>query len=166
MDEHEIGGGAGTAGRRGNRVAAIVLAGVLLAVGIVLGYFCVQNANRYWEANHPPGDADLVTATVTRVDTEELCGQTSPTHHNCTTEVDGLDVVLADGSSHHVHAHAVFSPGEEVEAFQDGDGDWQVQGSFTKGWVLRTAGFTGLGAVALLGLAGGSLRPPRRTSAE
>jgi hypothetical protein len=80
--------------------------------------------------------------------------------------VDGLDVVLADGSSHHVPADAVFSPGEEVEAFQDGDGDWQVKGSFTKGWALRAAGFTGLGAVALLGLAGGSLWPLRGTSAE
>lgn len=138
-----------------------VLAGVLVAVAAVLGFFSVQNTTRWWEANHPPSGANLVPATVLEVETEELCGRTSKSTSRCTTEVDGLVIETADGASHRVHAHAVFSPGDEVEAFRDGDGDWQVDGAFTSSWFARTAGFTGLGALLMLGLAIGALRPPK-----
>ena len=150
---------------RGTRIAGVVLLLVLLAVGVLLAWFAVQNANRYWEANHPPEGAELTSATVTAVDTEDFCGRTSKSSTRCVTEVDGLDIRVADGASHHVPAHAVFSPGDEVEAFQDGDGDWQVKGAFTKGWAVRTVGATGIGALAILLLVGASLRP-RRVSAE
>ena len=55
----------------------------------------------------------------------------------------------------------VFSPGDEVEAFQDTDGDWRVKGAFTGSWAVRTVGLTGLGAVVMLVLAGANLRPGR-----
>lgn len=142
---------------RENLVGRLAPAAVLLAVAGVLGFFAVQNANRYWEANHPPDGAEVVDATVTQVDTEEVCGSASRSGVTCTTEVDGLDFVLADGTSHHSHAHAVFSPGDQVRAFQDSDGDWQVKGSFTKGWAARTVGFTAAGAIALTVIAVGSL---------
>ena len=145
----------------GQAIGRIVMLVVLLGVAGVLGFFCVQNATRYWEANHPPEGAELIDVTVTRVVTEEVCGRTSKSTSNCTTEVDGLEFVTPDGETQHVDAHAVFSPGDTVQAFKDGDGDWQVEGSFTKGWVARTAGFTGLGALAFLGLAVGSLRKPK-----
>jgi hypothetical protein len=103
----------------------------------------------------PPCDGDLVVATIINVDTEEFCGRTSKSF----SEVDGLEIRLADGSSHHVHAHAVFSPGDEVKAFQDSDGDCQVKGSFTKGWAARTVGATGVGAFAFFVIAGASQRP-------
>jgi hypothetical protein len=145
----------------GQRVAKVVMMLVLLGVAGVLGFFCVQNASRYWEANHPPDDAELVAVTVAQVDTEEVCGRTSKSTSHCTTEVDGLEFVTPDGKTRHVDAHAVFSPGDEVKAFQDSDGDWQVKGAFTKGWAARTAGFTGLGALIFLVLAVASLRPTR-----
>jgi hypothetical protein len=146
---------------RGQSIAKVVMFLVLLGVAGVLAFFCVQNANRYWEANHPPDDAELVDVTVLQVETEELCGRTSKSTSSCTTEVDGLEFVTPDGETRHVDAHAVFSPGDEVQAFQDSDGDWQVKGSFTKGWAARTAGFTGIGALVFLVLAVGSLRPAR-----
>ena len=151
---------------RSSRIGGIVLALILVAVGGVLAYFAVQNANRYWEDSHAPDDAVAVKATVTRVDTEEVCGRTSKSTSHCSTEVDGLQIELADGSSHHVHAHAVFSPGDKVSAFQDGDGDWQVVGAFTKGWAVRTVGATGLGALALFFIAIASLRPRKETPSE
>lgn len=146
-------------------VARLVLAGVLLAAAGVCGFFAVQNANRWWEANHPPAGAEIVPATVTQVDTEDVCGRTSKSTSTCTTEVDGLDIALADGSTHHAHAHAVFSPGETVKAFRDSDGDWQVKGSFTKTWAARTVGFTALPAIALLVIAVASLLPSRNRKA-
>ena len=142
-------------------VGRVIVVLVLLAVGALLAFFATQNANRYWESSHPPDGAELVSATVTEVDTEEVCGRTTRTTSSCTSEVDGLEVQLSDGSSHHVHAHAVFSPGDQVEAFQDSDGDWQVEGAFTKSWAIRKAGATGLGAVAMLVLVGATLRPGR-----
>jgi hypothetical protein len=148
----------------GQAIGKMVMALVLLSVGGVLAFFCVQNVNRYWESSHPPGDARMVDVTVTTVETEEVCGRTSKSTSTCTTEVDGLEFVSPDGETQHVHAHAVFSPGDEVEAFQDSDGDWQVKGAFTKTWVARTAGFTGLGALAFLVLTIGSLRKPKATT--
>ncbi len=97
-------------------IGRIVLLVILLAAGGVLAFFAFQNANRYWEANHVPEGAELVPATVIDVDTEEVCGRTTRSTSSCTSEVDGLEIRLGDGSSHHVHAHAVFSPGDEVEA--------------------------------------------------
>jgi hypothetical protein len=146
---------------RGRSMGTVILALVLFAVGGLLAFFCVQNVNRYWEANHPPDDAELVDVTVVEVVTEDVCGRTSKSTSRCTTEVDGLEFVTPDGQSRHADAHAVFSPGDEVEAFQDSDGDWQVKDSFTTSWVARTAGFTGLGALALFVLAIGSLRKPK-----
>lgn len=145
----------------GQAIGKLVMALVLLAVGGVLAFFCVQNVNRYWESNHRPDDAELVDVTVVEVVTEEVCGRTSKSTSRCTTEVDGLEFVTPDGETQHADAHAVFSPGDEVEAFQDSDGDWQVKGAFTKSWVARTAGFTGLGALAFLVLTVGSLRKPK-----
>jgi hypothetical protein len=150
----------------GQAIGKLVMALILLGVGAVLAFFCVQNVNRYWEANHPPDDAELIEVTVVTVETEEVCGRTSKSTSNCTTEVDGLEFVTPDGETQHVDAHAVFSPGDEVEAFQDSDGDWQVTGSFTKSWVARTGGLTGLGALAFLVLTIGSLRSRRETPAE
>ena len=150
----------------GQTIGKLVMALVLLAVGGVLAFFCVQNVNRYWEANHPQGDAELVDVTVVTVETEEVCGRTSKSTSNCTTEVDGLEFVTPDGETRNADAHAVFSPGDEVKAFQDSDGDWQVKGSFTKSWVARTAGFTGLGALALLAMTIGTLRPKRAAPTE
>ena len=140
-----------------------VLLLILVALAAVLTYFAVQNATRYWEANHPPDGVEFTRATVTAVDTEELCGRTSKSTSRCVTEVDGLDIETADGSSHHVHAHAVYSPGDEVEAFEDGDGDWQVQGAFTRGWAVRTVGATGVAALVVLVIIAAHLRPRRRT---
>jgi hypothetical protein len=145
----------------GQAIGKLVMALVLLGVAGVLAFFCVQNANHYWEANHPPDDAQLVDVTVVTVVTEDVCGRTSKSTSRCTTEVDGLEFVTPDGETQHADAHAVFSPGDEVEAFQDSDGDWQVKGSFTKSWVARTAGLTGLGALAFLALTVGSLRKPK-----
>ena len=144
---------------RKSMAGQIIVTLILLAVGALLAFFSIQNANRYWESSHPPDGAELVAATVVEVNTEEVCGRTTRSTSSCTSEVDGLEIGLSDGSSHHVHAHAVFSPGDEVEAFQDTEGDWQVQGAFTGSWVARTAGLTGLGAVAMLVLAGANLRP-------
>lgn len=149
---------------RGRPVGKIVMAVLLLAAAAVLGFFAAQNANRYWEANHPPHGVELLPATVTEVDTEEVCGRTSKSTARCTTEVDGLDFTLPDGTSQHSHAHATYSPGDQVEAFQDSDGDWQVQGSFTKTWAARTVGFTTAGALLFLVLGGGMLLPARGES--
>jgi len=146
---------------RQSTIGRIIVCLLLLAVGALLAFFATQNANRYWESSHPPDGAELLPATVIEVDTEELCGRTTRTASSCTSEVDGLEIRRSDGSSHHVHAHAVFSPGDEVEAFQDTDGDWQVKGAFTGPWAVRTVGLTGLGAVAMLVLVGANLRPGR-----
>lgn len=143
-------------------IAQGVMALVLLGVAGLLAFFCVQNVNRYWESTHPPAGAEVVDATVVRVVTEEVCGRTSRSTSRCTTEVDGLDFVTPDGETRHSDAHAVFSPGDTVEAFRDDDGDWQVRDSFTTTWVARTAGFTGLGALVFLVLAGATLRPAQR----
>ena len=154
---------------RKSTIGRIIVALILLAVGALLAFFATQNANRYWESSHPPDGTELVPATVVEVDTEEVCGRTTRSTSSCTSEVDGLDIRLSDGSLHHVHAHAVFSPGDEVEAFQDTDGDWQVKGAFTGSWAARTVGLTGLGAVAMLVLVGANLRhgrglPSRKSS--
>lgn len=147
-------------------IARLVMAALLLTVAGLLGFFAVQNANRYYESNYPPDDAEKVAATVIGVETEDLCGRTSRTTSRCTTEVDGLDVQLPDGETVTTHAHAVFSIGDEVTAFQDSDGDWQVEGSFTTGWVARTFGFTAAGAIAFLVLAFVFIRDWRRGSPE
>src|SRR5688500_8574144 len=96
----------------GQAIGRIVMLLVLLGVAGVLGFFCVQTTNRYWEANHPPDGADLIDVTVTTVVTEELCGRTSKSTTSCTTEVDGLEFVTPDGETQQVDAHAVFSPGD------------------------------------------------------
>ena len=131
-------------------VGRLVMPVILLGLAGVLGFFAVQNANRYYEANYPPDDAETMTATVLAVETEDVCGQTSRSTRRCTTEVHGLDVRLPDGETVSTDAHAVFSIGDEVTAFQDSDGDWQVEDSFTTGWVARTFGFTAAGALILL----------------
>jgi len=131
-------------------IGRLVMTAIFLGLAGVLGFFAVQNANRYYEANYPPDGADTVDATVLSVETEEVCGQTSKSTRRCTTEVDGLDILLPDGETVSTDAHAVFSPGDTVEAFQDSDGDWQVEDSFTKGWVARTFGFTAAGSIAFL----------------
>ncbi len=143
-------------------VGRLVLPVILLGVAGVLGFFAIQNANRYYEANYPPDDAEKVTATVLGVETEDVCGRTSRTTSKCTTEVDGLDIELPDGQTESTDAHAVFSIGDEVTAFQDSDGDWQVEDSFTTGWFARTFGFTAAGALIFLVLAGFGLRDALR----
>ena len=59
-----------------------------------------------------------------------------------------------------------FSRGDTVEAFQDSDGDWQVEDSFTTTWVARTFGFTFAGFVAFLVLTVVMVRDWRRGEPE
>jgi hypothetical protein len=146
----------------GARVARAVMVLLLGAVAVLLAWFCWDNVNHYWEANHPPAGADVQSVQVTGVDVDHFCGKTSKSTSTCADEVDGIRFDDRDGRPQRAEAHRAVSLGDTVDAFQDSDGDWQVKGAFTLAWVLRTAGFTGAGALLLAGVVISLLRPRRR----
>jgi len=147
---------------RASRVAKGVLVLVLAAVAVLLAWFCWDNVNHYWEANHPPAGAAVQSTVVTGVDIDHFCGKTSKSTSACVDEVDGIRFDDASGSPQRAEAHIEVSRGDPVQAFQDSDGDWQVKGAFTPAWVLRTAGSTGLGALALAAIVISQLLPCRK----
>jgi len=150
----------------GMRVVKVGLLVVLAAAASVLAWFCWDNLDHYWEANHPPAGAEMRSVFVTGVDVDHFCGHTSTSTSTCVDEVDGIRFADGAGRTQRADAHRGVSPGDTVDAFQDSDGDWQVRGAFGLGWVLRTAGLTGAGALVLAGIVVSQLGPGSGRASE
>jgi hypothetical protein len=81
----------------GARVVKAVMVLLLGAVAVLLAWFCWDNLNHYWEANHPPPRAEVQSVVVTGMDIDHFCGHTSQSTSTCVDGVDGIRVADSDG---------------------------------------------------------------------